>query len=301
MSLSRLASRVRHAVGNYFFEPMAPTTLGVARIIIFGLYFWKSLSRPWERLAEVPPMLLWRTAVPDLPYVTSEALMAITVGLGVFSLMGMLGRLPRLSASVCFVLLYLLNAIDGGIYDSGWILISFLLVLSASRCGDALVPGASRAASAPSWEYRWPLRVIQLSLIIMYFQNGVGKLAASGLAWTDPNVLQSWFLWHDWVDGHHFRLGTLLLEYPLLARLGGYSTLVLEVGVILLPFFPSLRFLFIPGLIGMHATIGITLNIWFTEYFPLLLLFFDWEGLRAFRRSRGERGRSSSPTARAPG
>ena len=129
MRVSHLPTRFGRVLDRYFFEPMAPTTLGLARVIIFGLLFWKSLSRPWYRLADLPESLLWRPAVPELPYVTPEILTALTVALGVFSLLGLLGRFARLSAAACFVLLYLLNAIDGGMYDSGWLLFGFLLLL----------------------------------------------------------------------------------------------------------------------------------------------------------------------------
>lgn len=301
MRISTLPARAGHWLEDYFFQPMAPTTLALARIVIFGLLFWKSLSRPWYRLAELPESLVWRPAVPGVPYLNEQALMALTVGLGVFSLLGVLGRLTRLSAAACFVILYLFNAIDGGMYDSGWLLFGFLLVLSSTRCDDALVPGRGRPTPAPSWEYRWPLRVIQLSLIIMYLQNGVGKLSASGLAWTEPGVLQSWWYWHGWVDSHYWRFGELLVTYPLLSRLGAVGTLLLETGVVLLPFFPVLRFLWIPGLLGMHLSIGLTLNIWFTEYFLLLLLFFDWDSLLGVSPSRPRENKPADARAPAPG
>ncbi|HET7295482.1 MAG TPA: hypothetical protein VFM88_23910, partial [Vicinamibacteria bacterium] len=45
-----------------------------------------------------------------------------------------------------------------------------LLVLSFSRCGDALALGMRqrREVPAPSWEYRWPLRLVQVLFCQVY-------------------------------------------------------------------------------------------------------------------------------------
>ena len=121
-------------------------------------------------------------------------------------------------------------------------------------------------------------------MIVIYLQNGLGKLQVSGIEWSHPQVLQLWWYWHGWVDSHYWKLGELLVRYPLLSRLGGLATLVLETGIALVPLFPRLRWFFIPGMLGLHLGIGLTLNIWFTGYFLLLLLFFDWNPvLRALR------------------
>lgn len=294
---SRLPRGVR-GVATYFFAPMAPTTLGLARIFVFGLLLWKSLSRAWWQLAELPPQMLWRPFVPTLPYVTHDALLCLTAALAVLALLGALGVATRLAAAGAFVILYLFNAIDGGLYDSGWLLFGSLLVLLSARSADALTV-RRRPPPAPSFEYRWPLRVLQLSMIIIYLQNGVSKLQDSGLAWTSPDVLAGWYEFHRLVDSHYWTYGEVLVEQPLLARLGAIGTLLLENGVVLLPFFPALRWVLVPGLVLMHLGIGFTLNIWFTEYFLLLLLFFDWEPVAV--RLRAARRRAAGPRSAPAG
>jgi hypothetical protein len=266
---------------NYFFSPIAPTTLALARMIIFGLVLWKSLSRAWFLIGEWPSFFLVRTAVPTLPYVTTPILGLLTVLLVVSSFLGLLGVLTRWSAAVCFAVLYLLNAVDGGAWDSDWLLFSFLLLLCTSRASNALRPTWARPSSPPadSWEYRWPLRAMQLSLLLVYFETGTAKLAASGIHWTRPEILQGWFLFHHWTDSHYFAWGSLLLDHPWLSSLAAGATLVLEVGAVVVLFIERLKWVFIPGLMLMHVLIGLTLNIWFTSYFFLLLLFFDWSRL----------------------
>jgi hypothetical protein len=294
MRARRLPAGLR-SIERYFFEPMAPTTLAIARLMIFGLLFWKSLSRAWWRLADLPPSLLWRPWVPTLPYVTHEALVALTIALILFSLLGFLGVLTRLAAAACFVVLYLFNAIDGGLYDSGWLSFSCLLLLASSRCADRFTIRRGSGAHEPSFEYRWPLRLMQLAMILVYFENGSSKLQVSGLGWTEPHVLAGWYEFHGKIDSHYWTYGELLVRYPLLSSLGAWGTLLFENGVVLVPFLPALRWFFVPGLIFMHVVIGLTLNIWFTEYFLLLLLFFDWHP--AVERLREAYGRWKQSTA----
>jgi len=278
-------------VSGYFFSPISPLTLSIARIIIFGLLFWKSLSRAWFLIPDWPASFLIRSDVATLPYVTTAGLASVTAALAVFSLLGAIGVLTRLSAVVCFAALYLLNAVDGGAWDRGWVSFSFVLLMTCSRSSDALRPPGlpSRPPPAPSWEFRWPLRVIQLTMVLVYLEAGLGKILKSGLAWPQPDVLAGWYYFHLWTDTHYHEFGVLLLEHPWLASLSQVATLVIEIGVILVVFVDRLKWIFVPSLLLMHLVIGLTLNIWFTEYFFLLLLFFDWSRLPSTIRRVGGR------------
>jgi hypothetical protein len=270
---------------------MAPTTLALARIAVFGIVAWKSLSRAWYSIADWPPSFLWRTAAPGLPYVRADVLAALTAATAVCALLGMAGIATRACAAVCFVSLYLFAAVDGGIWDSGWVVVSFLLLLACSRSDDALalrpavrpLRGASRGEDRlrqPSWEYRWPLRLVQLALVLVYLESGVEKIARSGWGWVSAETLQGWYDFHLWVDTHYFTFGSVFSENPELAHAAAAGALALEVGAIVLPFAERSKWLLVPALAAMHLGIGLTLNIWFTEYFFLLLLFFDWEPAR---------------------
>lgn len=264
---------------SYFFTPMSPFTLGLARVIIFGLLFWKSLSHPWFLIADWPPEFLHRTAVKELPYVTPTILGGLSMLLALFSLLGMVGLLTRWAATVCFIVLYLFNGVDGGVKDSGWLLFSFLLLMTCCQSEDALSLKSlwSRQPSPASWEYRWPLRVIQLTFIMVYSISGMYKLLQSGLQWTAPETLQGWYLFHRRTDTYYYDWGNLFLEYPTIVTLSAIVTLILEIGVVLILLNEKFKWVFVPGLILMHLMIGLTLNIWFKEYFFLLMLFFDWQ------------------------
>src|SRR5688500_18957658 len=116
--MNSVADRVR----AYFFAPMAPTSLALARIVVVGIVLWKSLSRAWYGIADWPGAFLSRTAAVDLPYVRTDVLAALTAATAACAALGMLGIGPRWCAAVCFAGLYLLAAVDGGIWDSGWVL-----------------------------------------------------------------------------------------------------------------------------------------------------------------------------------
>lgn len=197
--------KLTNNLNNYFFEPQSPISLSLSRIAIFGLLFWKSLSHPWFIISHWPAEFLERTAVQEIPYVTENIIFFLTVVLAIFSFLGMLGLYSRCSAAICFIILYLLNAIDGGAYDSGWLLFSFLLLIICSRSEDHLSIKnlfAHKSSTLPAWEYRWPLRVMQLTFILVYFQNGINKLLQSGFSWLKPEVLQGWYFFHLWTDSY---------------------------------------------------------------------------------------------------
>ncbi len=278
--------RLIGSLSAYFFSPMSPVTLSGARIIIFGLIFWKSLSRAWFLIPDWPEAFLVRLAAKGVPYIRADIFLLLTAVLAAASLLGVLGIAVRPAAALCFATLYLFNAADGGVWDSGWLLFSILLLMSCSRSQDSLCLRHLwvRSESRPSWEYRWPLRAMQLALVLIYFENGIGKLTTTGWRWTAPETLQGWYFDHLWLDTHYFELGRFLVDYPELARVSAIGTLILETGAILMVFVDSSKWVLVPSLGMMHLLIGLTLNIWFTEYFFLLLLFFDWE--LAWERSR---------------
>src|SRR5687768_1100038 len=98
---------MRDRLRTYFFAPMVPTTLALARILVFGIVTWKSLSRAWYVLGEWPATFLSRTAAPHLPYVRADVLAALTAAAATCAVLGVLGLGTRVCAAICFVALYL--------------------------------------------------------------------------------------------------------------------------------------------------------------------------------------------------
>ncbi len=279
---------LRHRIEDDFFRPMTPHTLGLARIVVFGLILWKSVSRPWFQLADWPASLIGGPNLFGWNYASTGSLTCLTVVLAVAATLGLAGGLTRIAAATCLLVLFLFNAIDGGLYDSGWLLASFLLLLMCARSDDALSLKSLLSPKRPapeSWEYRWPIRAIQVATLLVYFQTGVFKLLQSGLSWFDAETLQGWYLFHQWTDSHYFAWGELLLEYPTLAAVSATAAMILECGCIAILLCDRLKWLFVPALFAMHAVIGLTLNIWFTEYFFILLLFFDWSWLGSAKKT----------------
>ena len=281
---STLVSRIE----GDFFRPMPPTTLALARIVVFGLIAWKALSRPWYLLADWPHDLVKGVDLWGWDYRSSFVLKSLTVVLACAAALGVVGVLTRIAAIVSLWSLFLLNAIDGGAFDSGWLLASFLLLMACSRADDSLSLKnlfAGREPSAESWEYRWPLRVMQLSALFVYFQTGLFKLTESGFDWFAAETLQGWYLFHLWADSHYFEWGELLIRHSWLAVFSSVTAIFVECGCVAIVFEDRLKWFFVPALFGMHVIIGLTLNIWFTEYFFILLLFFDWHAIvQACRR-----------------
>jgi hypothetical protein len=253
---------LRH-LDNYFFAPISPLTLSLIRVVIFGLLFWKSLSYRWDLITDWPLEFLDPIALKSLFYLIKPALLSLTILLAAFSLLGLLGLYTRWAAAICFFILYLLNTVGDGAYDSGWLLFSFLLLMICCRSEDCLSLSrifSNKSRPLPSWEYRWSLRVMQLSFILIYLENGISKLWQSGWGWIQPEVLQGWYFFHLWTDTYHYGFGKFFLDYPQLATLSAITTLLLENGVIFIIFIERLKWIFIPGLFIMHLFVKPTLD-----------------------------------------
>ncbi|HET7294526.1 MAG TPA: HTTM domain-containing protein, partial [Vicinamibacteria bacterium] len=157
--------------------------------------------------------------------------------------------------------------------------------LSFSRCGDALALKVGRQAPAPSWEYRWPLRVVQVLFCQIYLFAAYSKLFTSGFDWTQAGNIRGHLLVLNQalVPAPESSWGYALARHPLACSLVAWAGIALELLFPLVLVSSVARVVLLPAALAFHVGNSILFRIFFQNT-PLLLLFFDWQAWRSARR-----------------
>lgn len=116
----------------------------------------------------------------------------------------------------------------------------------------------------PSSESTWPLDVIKVLLVIVYFSAGISKIRICGLRWASGEPLRAYLVEHYLYSDT--ALAMKFARYPLLCRLASTGALCFELSAPILVFVPKLHFYFV--------AIGITFH--FLNYFLMKIDFFSF-------------------------
>jgi hypothetical protein len=133
----------------------------------------------------------------------------------------------------------------------------FLFYLVFAPSGDALSLDVAwgRRSGEPSEKARLALRVIQLHLCITYFCSAVEK--ASGIQWWNGELLWRAFYLPVYKQ---FDM-TWLVDWPILSKVAGWSTLVFEGGYFIFIWPKQTRTFWVFTAVGLHMGIAIFLGL----------------------------------------
>jgi hypothetical protein len=297
--MSAAATRLARAWESFWFAPESPRNLAAARVVFAAHALWVLLSRDLAALSALPPEFFagvaesarWRFLLwPGHASVESALQSAAVVTL----LGAIAGVWPRTCCLASGLLLYHLAPLETLIwtpspYERGFtIAVPALMVLGASRSGDALCLGRRGPSPPDSWEYGWALRLVQLFLCQVYLFAGYSKLYRVGWSWISAENLSAWLLVFSQQDQIAvFRwLGPWLAERPTLCLAVAVGAVVLDLGFIVVLFWRRARRWLVPLALLGHLGILLSMNIAFLNV-PQLLVFVDWEALGR-RRGRVE-------------
>lgn len=284
-------SRVVAAWDRFLFADGSATNLALARILVTGHALWILLSRDPAALT-VLPAEFWRFVHDSarwrfLIFEGHPLLERVLQTGAIVALAGALcGLWPRLLCLLAGALLYHLAPFETMMYTpSPWvkgytITTLALVVLGASRCGDALALRSGNEGP-PSWEYRWPLLLIQAALAQVYLFAGYAKMLRTGPSWVLDTVrgYTQLYTQNEEVAVFH-ALGAWLVAHPALCVAAGCVAVALNLTFWTALFWRGARRVLVPFALAWHLAILFTMNIAFLEA-PLLLVFVDWDALRA--------------------
>ncbi len=294
---------------RFWFSPGSARNLAAARITFAVYSLWVLLSRNVAEMAGLPPVFwskvdataLWRYfVVPGHPamervLVWIAALALLSAALGIF---------PRLSCFASGLLLYHLAPLESLIwiphpYARGMtISVIALLTLSFSPCGDCwtLMRARPDKPQTQSSDYTWPMRLLQLYLVQIYFFSAYAKVSVVGLQWASGPNIRSWMLWctqEEQIRVFH-TLGSWIADHPVACWTVGIGTLVFEFGLITALFSRWARWVLVPLVAFFHLGILLSMNLVFLNV-PQLLVFANWDVLANWTNSLFHRATPREP------
>lgn len=306
--------RIIEAVDRHWFGPLPGFYLSLARVVVFGglLFFLlapfpfgepKELARQhwaaaidgslYQPIPALKVLLLplgpWGAVRPSPELLQAVWLIAVATAVG--AVLGIRGRLNMLCCAATTTLLYAhvysyreFHHPYAALVISVWVLALGPITGAGSwgrfiaRAREAvrnrqLRPRLSQADARPL--IRWPLRVIQWVLVLIYLSAGISKLNHGGVDWLNGHTL-AFYLSEDgiqWYDGTG--IGMWLTQYPSILSLLSVVTLAFELTFVIAVLFPRLAWVYVVGGTAIHTGIYIMQRAPFFQFIPLYIVFAE--------------------------
>lgn len=274
---------------RWWLAPEAAINIDVARVLLALTALWVVLSRfDLPSVLSFPPEL-WETVPFDR---RARFLLVFPIGvervlwiaLHLSLIVTIAGAWKRWSCIVSGLLLYHFAPLETVIWTPN----PYLRGLTIP-CLCLLILGFAERDDRPGWG----LRLTQFLMCALYFFAGYSKLFSSGLGWADAHHIRLYLLGLDQFVGMHTDAARALAGHPALCRFIGVFGIVFELAFPLVLFSRRLRWVFIPLAVVFHIANSLVFHIFFHDL-ALLLVFVDWQWLRAALRSRASSWVTSS-------
>jgi hypothetical protein len=164
---------------------------------------------------------------------------------------------------------------------------------------DSWKRGAPGAASDAAPSSGWPVRAAMIVVAGAYFFSGLPKLVWSGASWVTSSNLR-WILYTA-SDLQHSpnRFALFIANRPPLAHALAGAALATELLFFLVLIRPTLKRIFLPAVVALHAAIWATIGLDYMAWAATaVIVYVDWPGLmeRMPRLWAPSRQRLSRPT-----
>jgi predicted DCC family thiol-disulfide oxidoreductase YuxK len=289
---------------HFWFKPDGPETLGFIRLLIMlgGFLYYRTLnleSWGYTQQSMFQPISFFK-ALHLHPY--SPHVMAALGFIWKASLiLGAIGLFSRASCAIAFILgLYLVGLPDnlGKIDHNDGIMLWSFLVLAIGRSGDAwsldrLIRTARGKGSPLSLkdpkeahaEYRWPVRMMQFMMAMIFCLCGIAKLRFSGLAWAFSDNLKNLFILQHYVSKPPTDWSLTLAAYPKLCEFLALMTLIVETSMPLALFNKWARWFLLVSLFMMQLGNEVLLGINFRQFMLCYAWWIPWSDVGRFLRT----------------
>jgi hypothetical protein len=286
---------VLRAAERWLFAPGDARRLAAVRIGLFGLLAWRLAINDYEAVAGQPATLFDPVSLLKLlSEMPSPGLArAVQIGGVVAAIAAAAGLAPRLSfplAFGCSVFLNLMLNATGKIVHNDVLLTLCLIPLVATpraACAAWSLPGrlrGLRAATPPAGRsgeaFGWPVRTAMVVIALAYFFVGFQKLRFSGPEWFTSENLR-WVLYASSdAKADPNELALFIADRAWLAHVFAAATVALELLFPLCLFVPRLRWLFVPGAVGLHLGIYLMMGLDYSaQAMTVIIVFVDWPHL----------------------
>jgi hypothetical protein len=282
--------------GRWLFAPGSARQLAALRIGLCSVLALRLALRPdlYTGLADQPAALFRPLSFMKLlPHMPPRGVVTVVLAIGVtaavLAAVGLKARMALPIAWVCAAFLDGMTTSQGKVMHNDVLLLLSLVPLIPAPVSDrwsldALLArrrGANSVRPELSADYGWPVRTAILVICGAYFLIGLHKLQFSGLAWATTDNLR-WVLYASSDARGGDSLGLFIADHPLLAHVFAWATLAVEIGFPIVLLLPWTRWIMVPGVIGLHSGIWLTMGL---NYLPwiltVLIVFVNWPAVAA--------------------
>jgi hypothetical protein len=280
----RIAAMMRTLWDRVWFSDGSAVQFRAVRVILALQSLWILLSRPdIPQLASWPHAFFTAIPTPELRFgfgaLPPAAEWMLFAALHAILIAVIVGRWTRPLMAVAGLLLYHFAPFEEMIVGGPH---TFFGGLTVPAVGF-LVLAFAEVPKNEEWspEYRWPVAVVELLFSFNYFCAALAKFRFSGRLWFTATNIRNWVV-ENWAWTHAPWTLTVAAS-PVLCWGIAISTLVVEFFFPLVLVSRTARRILVPMAFLGHIGIVYTLGISFPSL-PLLLLFINWEWLRAWIR-----------------
>jgi hypothetical protein len=234
--------------------------------------------------------------VPALSFVVYALLMGATIAM-------IVGKQTRASIVVIILCIFYLKGVrdsfSGDVHHRYIIPMQMLFLFVLSKCGAVHSRDGKHLQNpegVQEWEASWPIKTMQLYVVLFYFWSVIAKVRVSGWVWFAGEGRIQEVLIHRSVRGgvnEHGAvltntLGFELAQHPDLIQLFGLLVLAFELGFPLILFIQSvkLRLAFILGVTTFHIATFVLMKVNFILIPFVYLIFFDLVPIHAWLKPR---------------
>jgi hypothetical protein len=277
---------------EFWFQPAPPTNLAVSRALFFAGLFVLYAHEDFTAWSAVDPgfwMPLPAFAALSLSPLSAAALAILQAVWRVALVSSAVGFFTRTSMWTAAVLGFYLLGLPhnfGHVYHFDALLVITAFVLACSRAGDAwsidaLLNNDDRPV-LPSGEYTWPIRMVWVSMSLVFAAAGIAKLRYGGLAWITSDHMSIVLMrapYHVSDADPITHAGVWIASRPWLSHAVASAALVVELGFALALISRAARLILVPSAFLMLVGIRILMGPTFGGFLIANVFWVPWSAV----------------------
>jgi hypothetical protein len=305
-------------IDRFFFDWFPAEALGAVRMY-FGVFMAVYLLIQFDQLFAISvgganfhyTLPIWYFGLLGIDHVVPWTIYAVFVVLMVSCLLFAFGKWtkPAIIATILciFYLKGIRDSLSGDVHHREVPIVACLILFLFSKCDRSFGIDARRKGWGPieDWEASWPLRAMQLYIIMFYFWALVAKLRVSGLTWfADGGRIQDVLISRALRDGFgpdgevvNLGFGYWLAQHPDLVFLCGCLVFIFEISIPLILFVRDLRLriAFLIAATIFHLGNYLLMNVQFYFYPFVFVTFFNMMAVHEWLKSKLGLGGEGEP------
>jgi len=296
--VTQITGKLKERFFGFFFTESDASALGICRFLFCGFIFVFYLNTNFADWAPVPDELwhpIFLFDIFNLPVFSATVLKPLGLIWFACVFLSAVGFLSRPATFLSFVIGFYLIGMTNSFsktHHMETVVLFVFGILAFSRCGDGfsldrIIKSRRGAQFSRSWEYAWPVNLIQALMTFFFCAAGLSKLRNSGLEWVFSGNLSNLFISGLFGNQRHEPLSdwlTLTLAQKNISVFLAATTLMFELSAPLALFGRRLKTFIGTGLFFMMTSFWVIMGLAFPQWIAAFVFWLPWDSV--IRRTR---------------